>query len=55
MTAAVEGQIEVFGRMLQDKFDTTRIGMICAAKHLDKELEVLHSSVRVINGRIDGN
>ena len=49
VAAAAEDQIEVFGRMLQEKFDTRRIGMIGAAKHLDKELEVLHRSVRVIN------
>ena len=35
--------------MLQEKIDTRRIGMIGAATHLDKELEVLHRSVRVIN------
>ena len=40
VTAAAEDQIEVFGKMLQVKFDTRRIGMIGAAKHLDKELEV---------------
>ena len=41
-TAAAEDQIEkkFFGKMLQEKFDTRRIGMIGAAKHLDKELEV---------------
>ena len=38
--------------MLQEKFDTRRIGMIGAAKHLDKELEVLHRSVRVINDEL---
>ena len=48
MTAAAEDQIEYFGKMLQEKFVTRRIGMIGAAKHLDKELEVLHRSVRVI-------
>ena len=53
MTAAAEDQIEVFGKMLQEKFDTRRIGMIGAAtKHLDKELEVLHGSVRVINDEL---
>ena len=52
MTAAAEGQIEVFGKMLQEKFDTRRIGMIGAAKYLDKELEVLHRSVRVINDEL---
>ena len=52
MTAAAEDQIEVFGKMLQEKFDTRRIGMIGAAKHLDKELEVLHRSVRVINDEL---
>ena len=48
VTAAAEDQIETFGKMLQEKFDTRRIGMIGAAGHLDKELEVLHRSVRVI-------
>ena len=52
VTAAAEDQIEVFGKMLQEKFDTRRIGMIGAAKHLDKELEVLHGSVRVINDEL---
>ena len=52
MTAAAEDQIEIFGKMLQEKFDTRRIGMIGAAKHLDKELEVLHRSVRVINDEL---
>ena len=52
MTAAAEDPIEVFGKMLQEKFDTRRIGMIGAAKHLDKELEVLHRSVRVINDEL---
>ena len=52
VTAAAEDQIEVFGKMLQEKFDTRRIGMIGAAKNLDKELEVLHRSVRVINDEL---
>ena len=52
VTAAAEDQIEVFGKMLQEKFGTRRIGMIGAAKHLDKELEVLHRSVRVINAEL---
>ena len=38
--------------MLQEKFDTRRICMIGAAKHLDQELEVLHRSVRVINDEL---
>ena len=42
VTAAAEDQFEVFGKLLQEKFDTRRIGMVRAAKHLDKELEVLH-------------
>ena len=45
VTAAAENQIEVCGKMLQDKFDTKRIDMFCAVQHLDKELEVLHRSV----------
>ena len=52
VTAAAEDQIEVFGKLLQEKFDTRRIGMIGPAKHLDKELEVLHRSVRVINDEL---
>ena len=52
VTAAAEDQIEVFGKLLQQKIDTRRIGMIGAAKHLDKELEVLHRSVRVINDEL---
>ena len=52
MTAAAEDQIEIFGKMLQEKFDSRRIGMIGAAKHLDKELEVLHRSVGVINDEL---
>ena len=51
-TAAAEDQIEVFGKMLQEKFDTRRIGMIGAAKHLEKKLEVLHRSVREINDEL---
>ena len=38
--------------MLQEKIDARRICMIGAAKHLDKELEVLHRSVRVINDEL---
>ena len=49
VTAAAEDQIESFGRLLQEKFYTRRIGMNGAAEHLDKELELLHRSVRVIN------
>ena len=40
VTTAAEDQIESFGRLLQEKFDTRRIGMTGAAEHLDKELEV---------------
>ena len=39
-------------RAVQEKFDTRRIGMTGAAEHLDKELEVLHRSVRVINDEL---
>ena len=46
MTAAAEDQIEVFGKLLQEKFDTRRIGMIGAAKHLE------HRSARVINDEL---
>ena len=38
--------------MLQEKLDTRRVGIIGSAKHLDKELELLHSSVRVINDEL---
>ena len=52
VTAAAEDQIEIFGKIWQEKFDTIRIGMIGAAKHLDTELEVLHRSVRVMNDEL---
>ena len=47
-----EDQIESFGKLLQEKFDTRRIGMTGAAETLDKELVVLHRSVRVINDEL---
>ena len=49
VTAAGDDQIEIFGKILQETFDTRRIGIIGAAKHLDK---VLHRSVRVINDEL---
>ena len=49
---AAEDQIDSFGKLLQEKFDTRRIGMTGAAERLDKELEVLHRSVRVINNEL---
>ena len=49
MTTAAEDQIESFGKLLQEKFGTRRIGMTGVAEHLDKELELLRRSVRVIN------
>ena len=52
MVAAAEDQFESFGKLLQGKFETRRIGMLGAAEHLDKELEVLHRSVRVINSEL---
>ena len=52
MTAAVEDQIEIFGKIVQEKFDTIRIGMIGTSKHLDRELEVLYRSVRVTNDEL---
>ena len=52
MTAAAEDQIEVIGKLMQEKFNTRRIGVICTAKHFDKELEVFHTSVRVINDEL---
>ena len=50
--AAAYDQIECFGKLLQEKFDTRRIGMIGAAEHFWTELEVLHRSVRVINDEL---
>ena len=47
VAAAAEDQIESFGQLLQEMFDTRWLGMIGAAEHLDKEMEVLHRSVRV--------
>ena len=52
MTAAAEDQNEGFGKLLQERFDTRRIGTTGAAEHLDKELDVLHRSVRVINSEL---
>ena len=52
VTAAAEDQIEIFGKMLQEKLDTRQIGLSGAAKHLEKEVEVLHRSVRVINDEL---
>ena len=49
MTAAAKDQIEGFGKLLQGKFDTRRIGTTGAAGNLDIELEVLYGSVRVMN------
>ena len=42
VTAAAEDQMRDLWKMLQEKFDTRRIGVIGAAGHVDKELEVLH-------------
>ena len=50
--AAAENQIESFGKLFQEKFSTRRIGTTGAAEHLDKELEVLHRSFRVINDEL---
>ena len=36
VAAAAEDHIESFGKLLQEKFVTRRIGMIGAAEHLDK-------------------
>ena len=47
-----EVQIESFGKLLAEKFDTRRIGMTGAAEHLDRELVVLHRSVRVIDNEL---
>ena len=55
VTAAAEDQIESFGKLLQEKFGTRRIGMTGAAEHLDKELKVLHRSVSVINNELMEN
>ena len=52
VAAATEDQIEIFGKLLHEKFDTRCIGMIGAAEHLDKEMEVLHRTVRVINSEL---
>ena len=46
LTVAAEDKIESFGKLFQEKFGTRRIGLTGAAEHLDKELEVLHRSVK---------
>ena len=50
VTAAAEDQRVSFGTLLDEKFDTRCFGIIGAAEHLDKEMEVFHRTVRVING-----
>ena len=52
VTAVAEDQIEIFGKMLPAKFETRRILMIGVAQHRDRELKVLHKSVRVINDEL---
>ena len=52
VTAAGEDQLEMFEKLLHEKFDTRCIGMIGAAEQLDKEMEVLHRTVRVINSEL---
>ena len=52
VTAAAEDHLEIFGERLHEKFDTRCIGTIGAAEHLDKEMEVLHRTVRGINGEL---
>ena len=52
LIAAAENQIESFGKMFQEKFGTRRIGLTGAAEHLDKELELLRRSVRVISNEV---
>ena len=37
--SAAEDQIESLGKLLPEKFDTRRIGMIGAAEHLDKRVD----------------
>ena len=49
VTAAAEDQIESIGKLLHEKFDTRCIGMVGAAEHVDRELDVLHRTVRVID------
>ena len=51
-TVAVEDQLEIFGKVLHDKIDTRCIDTIGAAEHLDKELKVLHRTVRVFNSEL---
>ena len=48
MTAAAEDQLEIFRKVVHEKFDTRYIGMIGAEERLDKEMEVLHRTARVI-------
>ena len=42
----------IFGKLLHEKFDTRCIGVIGAAEHLEKELEVLHRTVMVTNSEL---
>ena len=52
MTAAAENQLEIFGKLLHEKFDTRCLGMVGAAEHLDKGMDVFHTTVRVLSGEL---
>ena len=48
VAVAAEDQLEVFGKL----FDTRCIGMIGAAEHLIKVMDVLHRTVRVFDSEL---
>ena len=50
MTAVEKIQIESFGKLLHEKFDTQCMHFTDADEHLNKELEGFYKTVRVITG-----
>ena len=50
--AAAEEEVERFNNILSEKFEIRQTGMVGHADHLDKELEVLHRTVRIVNDEL---
>ena len=50
--AAAEQEVERFNRILGEKFEVRQPGLIGHARHLDKELEVLNRTVRIVNDEL---
>ena len=50
--AAAEEEVERFNNILSEKFEIRQTGTVGHADHLDKELEVLHRTVRIVNDEL---